>query len=128
MKRYQSWFMQAESDVRAVEALLAAKQYSHVCFLSQQAAEKCLKALAYKRGCDLDKSHSLVQILADLKINGNLEKMARRLDVYYLSARYPDALPDGLAPVLTFDESQATEAMQFAKEFLSTIRSQIGDL
>ncbi len=128
MERFRNWFLQAESDLRSVESLLSGKHYSQTCFMAQQAAENSLKALAYKRGSDLVKSHSLVQILSDLKINGELEQIARRLDLYYLSARYPDALPDGMAPVLTFDLIQAKEAFDFAKRFLSLVKNYIGEI
>ncbi len=57
--RYVSWFLQAESDLRSVYDLIKSSHYAQACFNSQQAAEKALKALAFFRGADLVKSHSL---------------------------------------------------------------------
>ncbi len=128
MQKYRSWYLQAESDLRAVKSLRDAGHFSQSCFMAQQAAEKALKALAYKKGSDLVKSHSLVQISSDLKINGELARISRKLDLYYISARYPDALPDGMAPALTFDQEQATEALELAQAYLQQIKNLIGDV
>ena len=122
IKRQKSWFIQAESDFRAAQGMLRMNLYSHVCFLSQQVAEKCLKAIAYSRDYDFVKSHSLVEISKDLGINGQLEDAARVLDLYYISARYPDALPDHIAPTLSFGKAQAEEALEKAIKFIEAAR------
>lgn len=125
MKRHESWFIQAQSDLRAAEGLFDLKLYSHTCFMCQQVAEKCLKSVAYSRDIDFVKGHSLIKIAQDLKINGTLEEAARTLDVYYISARYPDALPDHVAPVVTFGENQAREAIKMARVFVERTKGQI---
>ena len=44
------WMRQASSDLEGACLMMREGFYSQVCFLSQQVAEKTLKALAYYRG------------------------------------------------------------------------------
>lgn len=104
------WLDQADNDLKWADASLREGFYSQVCFVSQQIAEKCMKALAYFRGYDLVKSHSVKIIAEKLGINGELLEAAMVLDLYYISTRYPDALPGG-APYKSFSKTQATQAL-----------------
>lgn len=123
--RYLSWLLQAESDLRSVKDLIKHSHFAQACFNSQQAAEKSLKALAFFRGADLVKSHSLATIAKDLNINGILASYASKLDLYYLTARYPDALPENAVPSENFDKTMAEEAIKMAQEFIDRIKKEI---
>ena len=123
--RYMSWLLQSESDLRSVADLIKNGHYSQACFNAQQAAEKALKALAFFRGADLVKSHSLSTIAKDLKINGELTTFSMKLDIYYLTARYPDALPESAVPAENFDQTMATEAQNMAEKFLSRVKQEL---
>ena len=123
--RYMSWLLQSESDLRSVADLIKNGHYSQACFNAQQAAEKALKALAFFRGADLVKSHSLGTIAKDLKINGELKTFSMKLDIYYLTARYPDALPESAVPAENFDQTMATEAQNMAEKFLSRVKQEL---
>ncbi len=127
MKRpkYMSWFRQAESDLRSVADLIKTGHYAQACFNAQQAAEKSLKALAFFRGYDLIKSHSLDTIAKDLQINGELSNYAVKLDLYYLTARYPDALPENAVPSEKFNQNIADEAYLMAKVFIDKVKEAI---
>lgn len=116
--KHMAWFLQAESDLRSVKALIATSHYSHACFNAQQASEKAMKSVAFYRGADMVKSHSLAQIIKDLNINGTLAAHASKLDVYYLTSRYPDALPDHSLPSESFSKEMAEEALQMAEDFV----------
>jgi HEPN domain-containing protein len=120
-----SWLLQSESDLRSVADLIKNGHYSQACFNAQQAAEKALKALAFFRGADLVKSHSLGTIAKDLKINGELTTFSMKLDIYYLTARYPDALPESAVPAENFDQTMATEAQNMAEKFLSRVKQEL---
>lgn len=123
--RYVSWFLQAESDLRSVVDLIKNSHYAQACFNAQQAAEKALKSLAFFRGADLVKTHSLGAIAKDLKINGELSTFALKLDLYYLTSRYPDALPDHAVPAEKFDESIAKEAFTMADAFIKKVKAEL---
>ena len=88
-----------------------------VCFTAQQIAEKCLKAIAIARGALEIRGYSLVKIAEALGIHGEFEKMGRRLDVYYITTRYPDAFSEGV-PLSYFDREQAEEALTFAGRYI----------
>ncbi len=55
----------------------------------------------------------LFQIVQTLAENGELEKHARELDMFYISGLYPDAFPGG-APFEIITEEQADRAMHAA--------------
>lgn len=115
--RAKDWLAQAENDYQWGCDSCSQGHFAQTCFIAQQVAEKCLKSLAYLWGAELVKGHSVLSITRELKINGELETYAKRLDQYYISTRYPDAQPSG-APYEYFTREQAEEALRFAKAFI----------
>ncbi len=120
------WILQAENDLAFAQLALQEGYHSQTCFMSQQAAEKALKSVAYGRGDRFVIGHSLQELLNDLVgTHGDLESLreaARRLDQYYTATRYPDALPGGL-PFETFTKGQAEEAVSMASEIVTSSRA-----
>lgn len=101
--------------------------YSQTCFIAQQSAEKALKAFCFLKGFDIVKSHSLFQIVKALGENGEVEKLAKELDLYYISGRYPDAFPAG-APFEMFSAEQAERALSSAERIYSITSKRIHDV
>ena len=124
MSRYRDWLNQAENDLLWADHSIQGGFYSQTCFVAQQAGEKALKAYCFSQGFDIIRTHSLYQIIKTLGENGILEKNARELDLYYISARYPDALPSG-APFEIITEEQADRALLAAREIYSTIQQRL---
>ncbi len=116
-KRAVLWLAQAKNDLLFAKSAAREGFYSQCCFICQQAAEKALKAILFSRGTQAVFTHSLLELCARLKINGTLKTAAGTLDQYYISGRYPDALP-GSAPFQAFSEKQAREAVRFASLFV----------
>lgn len=116
--RAHDWLRQAENDFLWAKDTLTGGKYAQVCFICQQVAEKSLKAVAYLKGSDIVKSHSVMEIARSLNINGEIENIAKRLDLYYISTRYPDAFPSG-APFEFYTREQAEEAIIFADTILN---------
>ncbi len=116
-KRSHDWLSQAQNDIKWGESSFSQGFYAQTCFISQQAAEKALKAYAYLLGYDLVKSRSVRLIAQKLNINDEIEEAAKVLDQYYITARYPDSLPYG-APFESFTKRQAEEALSFAKRIV----------
>lgn len=112
-KRAKDWLAQAKSDLDFIKNALSGKHYSQICFLAQQSAEKAIKSIAFFQGYEV-KGHSIAKIAATLNYNGEIEKAAKMLDLYYTTTRYPDALPAG-APCDFFTKEQADEAVKFAE-------------
>ncbi len=126
MNRGRDWFAQAKDDLHWAEDTFKARRYAQVCFIAQQVAEKSLKALALLKGYVGVRSHSILQITKALDIDGEIKQMAKRLDQYYISARYPDAFIEG-APFEYFTEAQAEEALDFARKFILLVEEVVID-
>ncbi len=122
--RAKDWLKQAENDLSWAHDTLKAGKYAQACFICQQVAEKALKAIAYKSGFDMVKSHSVMEIAKMLDINGDIESMGKRLNQYYISTRYPDAVPSG-APYEYYSHDQAEEAIGFASKIITFAQGQV---
>ena len=125
--RWNDWLRQAEDDLLWAKDTLKQKRYAQACFTAQQVGEKALKALAFKLGYDMIRSHSLREIAEALDINSEISEMAKRLDLYYISARYPDAFPSG-APFEYFTHDQAEEAVTFAEKIVAAIHAKVAEI
>lgn len=53
------WLMQAEEDLSSAKYLFEGERYYLVCFLSQQIAEKAIKAFLYSKGEEIVTGHSV---------------------------------------------------------------------
>jgi HEPN domain-containing protein len=124
MNRAHDWLDQARHEFEFLDDLIGRGAYALSCFLSHQVAEKALKAVAFARGADTVKGHSLLQLCQALKINGELENAARSLDRYYISTRYPDAFPSG-APFLYFAKPDAESAVALANLVLTRAENEL---
>ncbi len=123
--RADDWFRQSEDDLRWAEDTFRARRWAQACFAAQQVAEKALKSVALRKGVEQVRSHSILEIAKALEVDGEVERMAKRLDLYYISARYPDAFPAG-APFEYFTEDQAREAIEFARRIVDAARKALG--
>jgi HEPN domain-containing protein len=121
VNRTRDWLRQADNDLEWGAHSLEGGFHSQCCFIAQQAGEKALKAYCFHRGIDIVRTHSLFRIIRDLGEDGDLERCARELDLYYISGRYPDAFPDG-APFEILTREQAERALTAAR----TIRRLLG--
>lgn len=117
------WLGQARDDLRFAVVGLREGFYAQTCFISQQAAEKGLKALRYARGDRRVLGHSLVRLLQSLRDEipnpDELRSAAAELDLHYVPARYPNGLPD-LAPYQTYTKEQAERALEHARRIVAT--------
>ncbi len=124
LEHARRWLGQAHADFEAAEANSAQKRYSLACFLSQQSAEKALKAaLIWERG-DYPRNHVIGDLVAELRkadepLASRLDE-ASSLDVYYQSTRYPDAI-GGAIPAATFHDREAKLAIDLAREVLEAV-------
>ena len=124
MSRYVDWLRQAENDLEWARHSLAGGFFAQTCFIAQQAGEKALKALCFFRGYDVVRTHSLFQIVRSLGEDGELERCARELDLYYVSGRYPDAFPGG-APFEILTAEQARSTLAAADSIAALVRDRV---
>jgi HEPN domain-containing protein len=112
------WLKQAAHVLKVAKDHVQLGNYSDTCFCAQQTAEMSIKAFLYKKGVRGITGHSNLYLLSEAAVYDerflNFQSAARKLDRFYMSTRYPDALPE-LVPYEAFDESDAREAVQLAQ-------------
>jgi len=118
------WLDQAVSDYSALEVLLKAGKYDLVCFLSEQVAEKAIKAFLISRGEEMIFSHSIAKLCEMCEQYdpqfAELKKKIKNLTPYYVEARYPNALEQ--VPAKYFDGDDAKAAIAMAKQALEAVK------
>ena len=121
----ERWLRQAERDLESAESNYQTQVWYVCAFLAQQAAEKALKAvLAERTGGPPPRLHS-IQKLGDLTgLTQQLPPEALRLDDYYISARYPDAVT-GL-PYESLGERDALTALNAARKTVAIAQGELG--
>ncbi|MCS7274114.1 MAG: HEPN domain-containing protein [Candidatus Bipolaricaulota bacterium] len=121
MREEVRWWQEAgQRDLAMAERLLKSKFYEGTAFHAQQAAEKFLKALLVKYRIEF-RTHSCAAMLKKLHKKLPVEKrlltLARKLDVHYSDARYPNSV--GGSPQEFYDEAIAQELLDAAKELIA---------
>lgn len=125
--RCQIWLEKARDDLGYAQGNLTMRFYSQVCFLTQQSAEKALKAYLIYKGISPSnlRIHVLPRLLEQcLSFDssfGLLKETCQILNRYYIPTRYP---PDA-GPLGEFNEKEAEEALKFSKEVIEFIESKI---
>ncbi|MCJ7443666.1 MAG: HEPN domain-containing protein [Methanotrichaceae archaeon] len=117
------WFRQAKRDLDDAQYNYDGGRFNLSCFLSQQAAEKALKAYLYSLGEELVLGHSVAKLLKEASNHDPTYRELRKvsgLDKYYVPTRYPNGLPGGV-PYEAFDEVDASRAMELASELIGYI-------
>lgn len=118
------WLLQAAQDLDDARYSFQGKRFNLACFLSQQAAEKAVKAFIYAQGEEVVFGHSVAQLLKHaMKYDAEVEGLlgAGGLDKYYIPTRYPNGLPGGL-PFEAFDQEDAGKAIKMASKVLEYVK------
>lgn len=123
-KNYQEWFKKGNEDELSVLSMLKHRDASPgtVCFLSQQIAEKYLKAFLIFRKIAFRKTHDLLELETLIfpveKDVRNCEKEMDILTTYYFETRYPADYPE-------FSWDDAEEAYGAAKKIKEFVLGRI---
>lgn len=114
----ERWFKEAESTFRQAKRNCEEGAYNLACFLAEQASQKALKAILYLDGARFINIHSVKELLGEVSKKheefSEFIEAGMKLDQYYLSTRYPDAVPEPAIPSEIFAKSQAEEAVEIA--------------
>jgi HEPN domain-containing protein len=125
------WLRQAEHDLDDAHFVITGKRYGLACFLSQQSAEKGMKAFLLASGAETVWGHSVAELCRDaVKLDASFEAMipfGASLDKYYIPTRYPDSLPGGI-PAEAFDAWDAEKAVKTTEAILTHVRQRIHGL
>ncbi|MDP2897888.1 MAG: HEPN domain-containing protein [bacterium] len=123
----RQWLAKARNDLLSADNDLKAEEtpFDAVCFHSQQAAEKLLKAYLVAKGKPYPRSHDLLLILERiLPIRPDAERLRDALGIlvpYAIEVRYPDVadMPS---------EQDAREARAAAEEVLKWLRNTLAEV
>lgn len=125
--RSRDWFRQAERDLEHAAVARDAGHHEWCCFISQQAAEKAVKALHLSHGQEAW-GHVVAKLLEELPagvgVPESLPDRARVLDAFYVAPRYPNGHPEG-APFEHYGKLQSDEAIRYAGEIIEFVRTQM---
>jgi HEPN domain-containing protein len=132
--RYEAerWWLTAQDDLEAAKTLHETGKFSHACFLSQQSAEKAVKALWFAIDGD-PWGHSIQKLVMQFPQQSLLRDLqiwltnAAHLDKFYIPTRYPNGLPD-LTPGQTYISQDSEQALEKAGFFLEETRNLIAKL
>ncbi|MCK4733389.1 MAG: HEPN domain-containing protein [Methanophagales archaeon] len=120
--------LRAEQDIEDARYNLEGERYHIACFLSQQSAEKALKAFLYAEGEEMVWGHSVAELCKRVtSIDKDIEKIRRKvatLDKYYIPTRYPNGLPGGI-PSEAFEKRDADRAIEIAEEVIQVIEGKL---
>ena len=117
------WIEYAESDLRAAQTLFESKEFFplQICFLSQQCAEKAIKAILVFENVNFPKVHDLDRlrdlIPEDWKFKRQFPDLAE-LTIWAVESRYPGVMPN-------VTEREASEALRLALSAFDAISAEL---
>lgn len=126
IKLAQEWARKGESDLKNAEVLLEeGGTVDAVCFHSQQAVEKYLKAFLVYHQFPIRKIHSLVVLAKQCaqKESRLLDFMNeyKTLEAYYIESRYPPETH-------IYTQEEGKEAYSLARQIVDFIKSLLSEL
>ncbi len=121
----QRWMAYAKSDLDAAYLLLEQGEFfpRQICFMSQQAGEKALKAVLVYLGIDFPKIHDLDRIRELIPEGWQVKQRFPKLydlSIWSVESRYP-----GHTPEVT--EQEALETLQLAKSVFEFVSAELQD-
>ena len=122
------WWRQAERDLDDARYAFDGQRYNLTCFLTQQSAEKALKAYLYTQEAKLVRGCSVRELCtAATRFDTAFEEMGREvapLDQYYIPTRYPNGLPGGV-PFEAYNVEDGQRALRLARQVLDAVRERL---
>lgn len=131
--RADVWMDEAKYDFDTCLELHTLGRHNWVCTCSQQVGEKAIKSLFLLNGVDYPWTHSIVDLLDELRKVVPIEDeeflilrhCASELDPHYIETRYPDAVTGNQAPYKYYDDERSKECLKNARRLLEWVEKQI---
>lgn len=122
----ERWLRAAREDLAYAQHAAEGGFHAPACFHAQQAAEKAVKSLHYRRGARVVMGHNVRQLIKSLdppipELESYLDE-ARDLDLFYITSRYPNGLDSG-TPAEAFSTSQSARALEAVAQLLSAVEA-----
>ncbi len=124
VKEADRWIRQAEYDLKASLHCEEGGFFAASTFLAQQAAVKSLRSFLFLNNEDARETRSVADLIERaITYEEEFKKLASpcsRIDLYYKTSRFPDAIPGGIpAEVITVRDSK--EAINCASEIIEIV-------
>ena len=123
------WLAQAEHSLVVTQSLLDGGFWAEACFQSEQTAQLALKAFLFFRGRRYVNIHSVRTLALECGKEDPdflpFENYGSFLDRFYLTTRYPDALPAPAIPFQSFSEKEARQALEHASKIVELVRDRV---
>jgi len=115
------WLEAAREDVDYARHAASGGFHTPACFYAQQAAEKAVKSVHYRRGARAVIGHNvraLIESVTPREVSlDRLVDAARELDLLYIPTRYPNGLAAG-TPSQAFSAAQSARAIDLAEQIV----------
>ena len=133
VRRADVWMDEAKYDFDTCLELHTLCRFNWVCTCSQQVGEKAIKSLFLLNGVDYPWTHSIVDLMDELREIVPVEDeefltlrhCASELDPHYIETRYPDAVTGNQAPYKYYDDKRSEECLKNARRLLEWVEKQI---
>jgi HEPN domain-containing protein/predicted nucleotidyltransferase len=123
------WLAQAEHSLRTTQVMVENDLWAMACFLAEQTAQLALKVYLFGQGRRFVNVHSISTLAEECsKYDAAFSPIIEHggvLDRYYLSTRYPDALPAPAIPYQSFTEQEAQQALGYVTEMVKLVKARI---
>lgn len=122
------WLAQPRRDLDDARFAASGQRWNLACFLSQQSAEKALKAYLYARGAEAVWGHSVAELCRDAAAHdpafAKLGAEAAALDQYYVPTRYPNGLPGGI-PADAYTRTDGDRALALCAAVIALVERKL---
>ncbi len=122
------WLEAAREDVDYARHAASGGFHAPACFHAQQAAEKAVKSVHYRRGARAVIGHNvraLIESVTPRELSlDRLVDAARELDLLYIPTRYPNGLAAG-TPSQAFSAAQSARAIDLAEQIVEAARQAV---
>ncbi|MFQ5353685.1 MAG: HEPN domain-containing protein [Thermodesulfobacteriota bacterium] len=124
LKEAARWLRQAEYDLKVSEWNQQGGFHAPACFWAQQSAAKALRGFLFLYREDAVITRSVADLLdRAMTYDESFKKFLdgkTSLDIYYKTARFPDALPGGI-PAEVISEKDSRDAIKQASNIVAAV-------